>query len=80
MSEHSDARVGTPPRNDKSAGLRLPSQVDPAIAELLVEQAGAEGVDLVGPGGLLGDRTKRVLETSLEVELEDHLGYPNHGQ
>ena len=35
------------------------------LAEQLVEQARAEGVDLVGPGGLLGDVTKRVLEAGL---------------
>jgi putative transposase len=48
------------------------------LAEQLVEQARAEGVDLVGPGGLLGDLTKRVLETGLEAEMTDHLGYERH--
>jgi transposase-like protein len=33
---------------------------------------------LVGPGGLLTGLTKTVLETALEVEMEDHLGYPKH--
>jgi transposase-like protein len=33
---------------------------------------------LVGPGGLLTDLTKTVLETALEVEMDDHLGYPKH--
>ena len=40
--------------------------------------ARAEGAQLVGPGGLLTDLTKTVLETALEVEIEDHLGYPKH--
>ena len=35
------------PKNDKSE-LKLPSQVDPAIAEQLVDQARTGGVDLVG--------------------------------
>jgi putative transposase len=48
------------------------------LAEQLVEQARAEGVDLVGPGGLLGDLTKRVLEVGLEAEMTDHLGYDRH--
>jgi putative transposase len=43
-----------------------------------VEQARAEGVDLVGPGGLLGDLTKRVLEAGLEAEMTDHVGYERH--
>jgi transposase-like protein len=29
----------------------------------------------VGPGGLLTDLTKTVLESALGVEMEDHLGY-----
>ena len=37
-----------------------------------------EGVDLVGPGGLLGDLTKQILETGLEVEMDEHLGYTKH--
>jgi len=48
------------------------------LAEELVARARAEGVELVGPGGLLTDLTKTVLETALEVEMEDHLGYAKH--
>jgi transposase-like protein len=51
---------------------------DETLAQELVERARSEGVDLVGPGGLLTDLTKTVLETALEAELEDHLGYPKH--
>jgi len=43
--------------------------------EELVARARAEGVELVGPGGLLTDLTKTVLETAPEVEMDDHLGY-----
>jgi transposase-like protein len=35
-------------------------------------------MDLVGPGGLLSELTKQVLETGLEVEMEEHLGYAKH--
>ena len=81
MSEQ-DARVAatSPDKNTNDDELVLPAQVDPAIAEHLVEQAKEDGVDLVGPNGLLGDLTKQVLEAGLEVELEDHLGYPKHAQ
>ncbi len=51
---------------------------DVGLAEELVARARAEGVELVGPGGLLTDLTKTVLETALEVEMDDHLGYPKH--
>ena len=50
----------------------------PELAERLVEQARADGVELIGPGGLLSDLTKRVLEAGLEAELSDHLGYDRH--
>jgi transposase-like protein len=52
--------------------------VDETIAQELVERARTEGVELVGPGGLLTGLTKTVLETALEVELDEHLGYPRH--
>jgi hypothetical protein len=35
-------------------------------------------VSLIGPGGMLIDRTKRVLETRLEIEMTEHLGYEKH--
>ncbi len=46
------------------------------IAEQLLAQAKDQGVSLfVGPGGLLGGLTKTVLETALEAEMTEHLGY-----
>jgi transposase-like protein len=48
---------------------------DVELAQRLVAQARAEGVSLTGPGGLLGELTKRVLETALEGEMDEHLGY-----
>ena len=51
---------------------------DRQLAEELVEQARREGVELVGPGGLLTGLTKDVLETSLEAEMSEHLGYDRH--
>ena len=37
-----------------------------------------EGLELVGPGGLLTGLTKTVLETALEAEMTEHLGYEAH--
>ena len=48
------------------------------IAQRLVDQAKEQGVDLVGPGGLLTGLTKTVLETALDEELAEHLGYDKH--
>jgi len=70
MTDH-DVVVATPPTDDDG-------RLDQSVAEELVARARAEGVDLVGPGGLLGDLTKQILETGLEVELDEHLGYTKH--
>jgi transposase-like protein len=48
------------------------------LAREIVEQARLDGISLVGPDGLLTGLTKTVLETALEAEMEDHLGY-QHG-
>ena len=44
-------------------------------AEQLVARARAEGVELTGDDGLLTAMIRQVLQTGLEVELADHLGY-----
>ena len=49
-----------------------------ALAQELVQRARTEGVDLVGPGGLLTGLTKTVLETALDAEMTEHLGYDKH--
>jgi hypothetical protein len=57
-----------------------PKQTDDVqqLAAHLVERARAEGVDLVGPGGLLTGLTKTVLETALGAAMAEHLGYDKH--
>jgi putative transposase len=57
----------------------MPAQIDQQqLARELVEKARAEGVELVGPDGLLTGLTKTVLETALDAEMTDHLGYEKH--
>ncbi len=43
-----------------------------------MEQAKEQNIELVGPGGLLGQLTKSVLETALDAEMSEHLGYEKH--
>ncbi|MGW3736470.1 IS256 family transposase [Streptomyces sp. NPDC005148] len=45
---------------------------------MLVDRARSEGLQLTGEGGLLQQLTKRVLESALEGEITDHLGYEKH--
>ncbi|BDZ39221.1 hypothetical protein GCM10025863_18350 [Microbacterium suwonense] len=51
---------------------------DKQVAELLLTQAREQGVSLGTPGRLLGGLTKTVLETALEAEMTEHLGYEKH--
>src|SRR3954468_3624092 len=48
------------------------------LAEQLLAQAKEQGVELVGPSGLLNQLTKNVLETALDAEMAEHLGYDKH--
>ena len=44
----------------------------------LVRRTRGAGGDLTGPDGLLKHLTKTVIESALEEELVDHLGYDKH--
>jgi transposase-like protein len=48
------------------------------LAEQLLAQAKEQGIELVGPNGLLNQLTKNVLETALDAEMTEHLGYDRH--
>ena len=58
------------------------SAVDDAVDEELVrqltERARADGLRLTGEGGLLQKLTKLVVESALDGEMDDHLGYDKH--
>jgi putative transposase len=47
-------------------------------AEQLVARSRAEGIELTGADGLLTALMKTVLQTGVEVEMSDHLGYEPH--
>jgi transposase-like protein len=52
-----------------------PSEAELAAARELVRQARANGVALTGPDGLLKALTRTVIETALDEEMSEHLGY-----
>jgi putative transposase len=54
-----------------------PSAEQQAAAEL-VRLAKEQGLSLTGPDGLLKQLTKTVLETALNEEMTEHLGYQKH--
>jgi transposase-like protein len=51
---------------------------DEQLIAMLVDRARGEGLQLTGEGGLLQQLTKRVLESALEGEITDHVGYGKH--
>jgi putative transposase len=58
---------------DRPGGERIPDEV---IDQLLAGARTEE--EIAGPGGLLAQLTKRLVERAMEVELTDHLGYERH--
>jgi putative transposase len=60
---------------------RLPDGMRERLPDELVDELlrGARTEEeIVGPGGLLAQLTKRLVERAMEVELTDHLGYEPH--
>jgi putative transposase len=55
-----------------------PSAEELEAARELVRQARSRGVALTGPRGLLKALTKTVVETALDEEMSEHLGYDKH--
>jgi putative transposase len=59
----------------KKAGEQSAEQL---AAVELIRAAKEQGLSLTGPDGLLKQLTKTVLETSLNEEMTEHLGYEKH--
>ena len=58
-----------------AAEKRLAGLVSPQAIDRMLGDAAAAGMALDGPGGLLAQMNKAVLERALGAELDDHLGY-----
>jgi transposase-like protein len=69
------AKMTRKPDSGKPAPRPL---VDEELADQLLGKAQAEGVELLGPDGLLSQVTKAVLERALAEEMTGHLGYEKH--
>ena len=66
-------RPGLRPELAEEVKALLPDElIDELLAGARTEQ------EIAGPGGLLGQLTKRLVERAMEVELTDHLGYEPH--
>jgi putative transposase len=73
------AGAARPPRTRPIA--ELPPEVRDQLSDELIDEllAGARTEEeIVGPGGLLGDLTRRLVERAMSAELTEHLGYEPH--
>ncbi|MCZ7424126.1 IS256 family transposase [Micromonospora sp. WMMA1949] len=67
--------------NDQTGGRKRPEpSAEAKAAAELVRAAKEQGLSLTGPDGLLKQLTKTVLETALNEEMTEHLGYEKHDQ
>ena len=57
---------------------KLTEKSEAEAARELVRMAKEQGLALTGPDGLLKQLTKTVIETALDEELTEHLGYGRH--
>lgn len=69
MNEHEEV----PEVASNPSAMKSPDMTE--LAEQLVTAAAEKGLDLTGEGGLLTALTKQVLQSALEVEMAQHLGY-----
>ena len=67
---------GRPARGPELA-VELKVLLPDELLDELLAGAGTEE-EITGPGGLLSQLTKRLVERALEVELTEHLGYEPH--
>src|SRR4029077_20588943 len=63
---------------DMAAKKKQEQSPEQLAAAELVRQARERGVSLTGPDGLLKQLTKTVIETALNEEMTEHLGFEKH--
>ena len=75
MSVTDDAEARGAGVSGEDPGRQRRPVVDEVFLDELMARVQAEGLELTGPGGLLNQLTRQVLERALEEEMTDHLGY-----
>lgn len=70
-------RAGGRRRVRQALGVPSDRRISDEVIDELLAGASTEE-EIAGPGGLLADLTKRLIERALEVELTEHVGYEPH--
>lgn len=63
--------------DSESSGVDKPV-IDDATLDRLMAQIGRDGLELLGPEGVLTELTSRIMNRALAVEMTEHLAY-EHG-
>jgi putative transposase len=74
-------RAEQPAAGAPTTGLELAQEVRDRLSDEVVDEllAGSRTEEeIVGPGGVLAQLTKRLVERALQAELSEHLGYEPH--
>ncbi len=72
---------GSPPTTPSGILDEMPDEIRRKLPDDVVDEllAGARTEEeIAGPGGVLSQLTKRLIERALEVELTDHVGFDPH--
>jgi putative transposase len=70
-------RVADRRRLRQALGMPSDKRISTVLLDELLAGASTEE-EIAGPGGLLAELTKRLVERAMEVELTDHVGYEPH--
>src|SRR3954454_21000102 len=76
------AKTETEELNDSAgASLAIPDEGRDRLSDEVIDELLAGGPteeEIVGPGGVLAQLTKRLVERAMSAELTEHLGYEPH--
>jgi putative transposase len=72
-----DGGAARPPEALAGLDPEVRDRLSDELIDELLAGAGTEE-EIVGPGGLLADLTRRLVERAMSAELTDHLGYVRH--
>src|SRR3546814_822521 len=81
MDEKKTSTMTTATSTSSPAPMRVPESFGAGLdaeIEAIIEQAQAQGLALTGQGGLLGGMIKRAVESAMNAEMSDHLGYERY--
>src|SRR5215207_531552 len=69
------ATISSVAGGERDRSVSSPEPIPADVVDQLMAKVRAEGLELLGEGGVLAELTKTILERALDEELTDHVGY-----